>query len=225
MQIRIYKRDFFMKAVCILCSVLLLSACHDQSIEEKRTATQIKVRHTSIGKVKTPDLILVRYSDFPQSLAEEVKTMLSPHFAEISIKNEVLPDSAYYQPRSRYLSKVLLNQLLTLRKPNALVLGLTVKDISVAVHGYDNFGIMGEASFGRRVAVVSTWRLGKVQNLKKQDFKKLMLHELAHSVGLKHCSTDNCILHAAEKKNRFAKSPSFCENCREKLTGKGWNEL
>jgi archaemetzincin len=226
MQIRIYrKRNLFMKAVYILYSVLLLSACHGQSTENKKTATQVEARHTSTEKVKTPNLILVRYSDFPRSLAEEVKAMLSPHFSEISIRNEALPDSAYYQPRNRYLSKVLLNQLLTLRKPNALVLGLTVKDISEAVHGYDNFGIMGEASFGRRVAVVSTWRLGKVQNLKKQDFKKLMLHELAHSVGLKHCSTDNCILHAAEKKNRFATSPSFCEDCREKLTGKGWNEL
>jgi archaemetzincin len=214
-----------MRTIYLLLALLFITACNPHPTEDKKPVTQAVVKHSSTKKVKTPNLVLVRYGDFPKNLVEEVKTMLAPHFAEISVKDAALPDSAYYPPRSRYLSKVLLNQLLTMREPNSMVLGLTVKDISVAVHGYDNYGIMGEASLGRRAAVVSTWRVGKVSNLKKQDFRKLMLHELAHSVGLRHCSTDDCILHAAEKKNRFATSPSFCEGCRKKLAGKGWNKL
>jgi archaemetzincin len=84
---------------------------------------------------------------------------------------------------------------------------------------------MGQSLLNQHVAVVSTWRIGKVNNLQKQDFKKLMLHELAHSVGMPHCKTDNCILHDAEKKNRFSYSPTFCGYCKQKLKAKGWRNI
>jgi hypothetical protein len=42
-------------------------------------------------------------------------------------------------------------ELTHFRKANALVLGVTEKDISTAVHGYDNYGVMGQASLGQRL--------------------------------------------------------------------------
>jgi archaemetzincin len=204
-------------------AMFVVVGCGKQSSEVQSGVEAPDVREKVVHKAATtPNLILVRYGKFPMSLMNESKSMLSSYFAEITVMDATLPDSAYYQPRGRYLSNVLLNQLLHFRRANTLVLGVTEKDISTAVHGCDNFGIMGQASMNQMAAVVSTWRLGKVKNLKKDDFKKLMLHELAHSVGLRHCKTDNCILHAAEKKNRFSYSPSFCNVCRQQLTSKGW---
>jgi archaemetzincin len=84
---------------------------------------------------------------------------------------------------------------------------------------------MGQSLLNQHVAIASTWRVGKVNNLKRQDFNKLLLHELAHSVGMPHCKTDNCILHDAEKKNRFSSSPSFCDTCKQRLSAKGWANM
>jgi predicted Zn-dependent protease len=207
--------------------IAALMGCNNQPAAEsqKSDKADVEVKSKTIEKVSTPNLIVVRYENFPESIVDEAKAMLSPYFAKISEVDAVLPDSAYYQPRNRYLSKVLLNQLLSFRQPNSLVLGITKKDISVAIHGYDNFGIMGQSLLNQHVAIASTWRVGKVNNLKRQDFKKLMLHELAHSVGMPHCKTDNCILHDAEKKNRFSSSPSFCDTCKQRLSAKGWANM
>jgi archaemetzincin len=213
-------------ALCILLITALIG-CDKQPSTESHKSDNAKVEAKSkpVEKVRTPNLIVVRYGDFPKSIVKEAESMLSPYFAEIYEVDAALPDSAYYQPRNRYLSMVLLHQLLSFRQPNSLVLGITEKDISVAIHGYDNFGIMGQSLLNQHVAVVSTWRIGKVNNLQKQDFKKLMLHELAHSVGMPHCKTDNCILHDAEKKNRFSYSPSFCDACKQRLSAKGWANM
>jgi archaemetzincin len=214
-----------MKPISLLLAVILLTGCGKQSSETQSEVGNSEVREEVVQKVTTPNLILVRYGNLPTGLMDETKSMLSSYFGEITVMEAALPDSAYYQPRGRYLSKILLNQLLHFRESNTLVLGITEKDISTAVHGYDNYGIMGQASLNQKVAVVSTWRLGKVNHLQKQDFKKLMLHELAHSVGLRHCKTDDCILHDAEKKNRFSQSPSFCVACKQQLTARGWKNL
>jgi archaemetzincin len=213
-----------MKSIVLIFTAVLLLGLNGCSSENTSEVGTLEVRE-EVHKVRTPNLVLVRYGNLPTGLMDETKSMLSSYFGEITVMDAALPDSAYYQPRGRYLSKILLNQLLHFRESNTLVLGITEKDISTAVHGYDNYGIMGQASLNQKVAVVSTWRLGKVNHLQKQDFKKLMLHELAHSVGLRHCKTDDCILHDAEKKNRFSQSPSFCEVCKQQLTARGWKNL
>jgi archaemetzincin len=214
-----------MKSIVLIFTAVLLLGLNRCSSENTDEVVPSKVREEVVHKATPPNLILVRYGNLPKGLMDETKSMLSSYFSKITVMDAVLPDSAYYQPRGRYLSKILLNHLLHFRKSNALVLGVTEKDISTAVHGYDNYGIMGQASLNQKVAVVSTWRLGKVNHLQKQDFKKLMLHELAHSVGLRHCNTDDCILHAAEKKNRFSQSPSFCRSCKQQLTARGWKNM
>jgi archaemetzincin len=214
-----------MKPIIIILSFFLLMGGCKQSPQMAKGTMPFDVEKEISHNIKTPSLILVRYGDFPLNLIEETKAMLSCCFTEISVIDAVLPDSAYYSPRGRYLTKILLNQLKQFRMENTLVLGVTEKDISTAVYGYNNYGVMGQASLNERVAVVSTWRMGKVKNLQKQDFKKLMLHELAHSVGLSHCKMDDCILHAAERKNRFVHSPSFCDACKRQLLEKGWKGI
>jgi archaemetzincin len=208
--------------IALAAFVVGLSSCDkpQSANKDKGISSQQGAEKKSV--ISVPNLLIVNYSNVPQSVIAKAQANLSPYFGDISVVNIDLPDSAYYKPRNRYLTMPLLRQLQTLRKTNTLVLGITVKDVSTPIHGYENFGIMGQSLLNQHVAVVSTWRVGNVKHLQENDFKKLMLHELAHSVGLNHCKTNDCILHDAEKKNRFSYSPFFCDTCIRQLTAKGW---
>jgi hypothetical protein len=128
------------KSACCILLIAVLMGCNNQpsTKSHKSDDATVEAKSKPVEKVRTPNLIVVRYGDFPESIVKEAESMLSPYFAEISEVDAALPDSAYYQPRNRYLSMVLLHQLLSFRQPNSLVLGITEKDVSAPMHLFDS---------------------------------------------------------------------------------------
>ena len=109
-----------------------------------------------------------------------------------------LPDSAYYAPRKRYRAPILLRHLLKLCPDDcAYIAGLTAKDISTTKGKHHDWGILGLGFCPGRSCVVSTHRLKRSARDRAHiatRFAKVVLHEVGHNLGLRHCQQSNTCL-------------------------------
>lgn len=132
-----------------------------------------------------------------------------------------LPGFALDAVRQQYNSNRILKELIDTCPPEALkVLGVTPVDLFSPIFSY----VFGEAQFGGKGAVVSSYRLRGDGSGSQQNgcpplisrLEKECLHELGHTFGLRHCSDPDCLMHysvgveCADRKFAF-----FCPACRD----------
>lgn len=143
--------------------------------------------------------------------------------------NKIPPESFInYEKGFRYAAPALLKYLKK-QKPDtvALVLGLTQKDIYTSKKDkngqikkpkskYKVWGIMGLATRPGTSAIVSTKRLKTNDIVRYKDrLLKVILHEIGHNLGLKHCANKKCLMtDAVEKVSTIDNtSLSLCSVC------------
>lgn len=164
------------------------------------------------------------FEGFDRKLGEKTIAQLNEIFDSVAFEGTIpLPDSAYYARNKRYKADILVKHLRQLQPDSKeLVIGFSPKDISGRVHGYDDFGVMGWTRISIHASVVSPYRVGKRRV--KEDFIKLVLHELGHADGLHHCNnSETCYLVDAKGRNPLPKLTGFCEKCSDYLTKKHWS--
>jgi archaemetzincin len=83
--------------------------------------------------------------------------------------------------------------------------------------------VFGEARCPGHVAVISTRRLKPTpqnQRLFRDRVLKEAVHEIGHTLGLKHCPDTLCVMHFSEHiGDTDRKSAAFCKDCRSDLKG------
>ncbi len=136
------------------------------------------------------------FDNFTEKEAAKVTKELEPAMSKIfpSMKwhfevlpGKSLPKDAYYKPRNRYLANVLLKHLKTPK--DKYIFGLTHKDISYKIHGYDNYGIRGLTPIGGNNSIVSDYRA------KGNEFIMVMVHEFLHGYSkAPHCKNPECLM-------------------------------
>jgi archaemetzincin len=141
------------------------------------------------------------------------------HFKVILLPNKEVPKEAWYAPRSRYKADKLI-RILKNAKPDSVnyIMGITPKDISTKKEDIPDYGIMGLGFRPGPSCIVSTFRL-KTPNkrLLNERLAKVALHEIGHNVGLPHCTTKDCFMHAAEGsiKQIDAEKRDMCSTCKK----------
>lgn len=113
-----------------------------------------------------------------------------------------LPDSAYYEPRDRYKASIILAHLNQI-KPNRFdkVIGLTGTDISITTNSGKDWGVFGLAQIGGSSSIVSNFRYreGVSTEIMQERMGKIGVHEIGHTLGLRHCDRDeNCLMKPAD---------------------------
>lgn len=144
-----------------------------------------------------------------------------------------MPVNFYTQIKSpRYRADSILI-FLKKTKPDSfdIVLGLTHFDISFTktdergrtkqpVSKYGDWGIFGLAHCPGESCVASSFRLNHInKRLWRERLKKVAIHEVGHTMGLRHCSNKNCVMTDVEEhiQNLDDAPSSLCNQCWQKL--------
>jgi archaemetzincin len=172
----------------------------------------MKVVH--LVRVGTIDLSLVENlrSTIPQSL--EVRCQILPFHLD--------PSAAYHAEREQFHSSEILERMETLVRPGDWrLLAIADVDLYIPILKY----VFGEAQMGGPCAVVSTFRLRQEfygcerdPALLHQRLLKESVHELGHTLDLRHCQDYRCVMASSHSVERIDLRQSFlCPDCRSRL--------
>jgi archaemetzincin len=137
-----------------------------------------------------------------------------------------MPKSAYYAPRQRHRAEKLLDYLDELApKSMARIVGITASDISTTKGSTYDFGILGLATIDGRACVLSSFRCARGTRTREQAlhrFGKVAVHEIGHTLGLRHCPNVGCLMEDA-KGSVFTTDREYdlCADCRKQLEVSG----
>lgn len=153
-----------------------------------------------------------------QSVAKELTKSLSTHVKGLAVTEVVvlpgkpLTEDLMNNAKSRYRANKILNQQASLKsQKNDVIIGLTDRDISTAVHGHEDWGILGLSYTGKSNCVISSFRVKD-----KSQFWKVVLHEFGHAhLGLPHCPNNDptCFMADANGKPNLTPQRHFCDSC------------
>lgn len=137
-------------------------------------------------------------------------------------ESRLAADFAFDTARGQYHSTTILQRLESLASdPEVALLGITSLDLYIPVLTF----VFGEAQLSGRCALVSTCRLhDEFYGLPPNDLmlqnrlKKEAIHELGHTLGLKHCFDWPCVMTSSHNIERIdLKESQFCSVCLNKL--------
>jgi len=145
---------------------------------------------------------------FPDTACVVIKTVLP------------FPKLAFDKKRNQYSSSAILNEIKVFASQNEKfhrVLGVVDVDIFMPELNY----VFGEAYTPGRAALISLWRLkpqfyggGGGSDVFVLRALKEGIHELGHTLGLKHCPSSLCIMHFSNSIFDTDKKQSLlCDQC------------
>jgi archaemetzincin len=131
-----------------------------------------------------------------------------------------LSERAFDKKRKQYRSHVILSELqgyAAKKKGASRVLGVVDVDIFVPELNF----VFGEAACPGKAALISLWRLrpefyGAAPNMElfTERLLKEAVHELGHTLGLRHCSRSSCVMYFSNSIFDTDKKQSlFCDQC------------
>jgi archaemetzincin len=130
-----------------------------------------------------------------------------------------LPKNALDRKREQYRSNQMLVAVQSYATKKELTRILGVLDVDVFVPEL-NF-VFGEAAFPGKSALISLWRLkpefygeSADKNLLLERSLKEAVHEIGHTLGLRHCPRFSCVMHFSNSIfDTDRKQSLFCDGC------------
>jgi len=169
----------------------------------------------------------MRNNGILNSIKDGLSKVFPRSICSVSTKAMPIPRLAYNASRRRYISTIILESIKDYAERNRgkkafnKILGVT--DVDLYAPGL-NF-IFGEAELLGEAAIISLYRLrpefyGEQSNwnLFVERAVKEAVHEIGHTLGLRHCPHPTCVMHFSlhigmtDRKRR-----EFCHTCRLKV--------
>jgi len=157
-------------------------------------------------------------------IADGLSKVFSESLCSISSDILQIPRRAYNASRRQYLSTIFLQSIKDYATRNrskrafSKILGVTNVDLYAPGLNF----IFGEAQFLGEAAIISLFRLRPEFYGEPPDWDlfaeravKEAVHEIGHTLGLRHCPNPTCVMHFSlhigmtDRKRR-----EFCEACR-----------
>lgn len=169
-------------------------------------------------------IVLQPLGNFQSNSANEVLEKIKEINPNVVLRKAIdFPSGSYYKPRNRFRADSIIKNLKTKIGQDSVIVGLSNKDIGTTKGNIRDWGIMGLGYHPGKACVVSDFRLSEKN--KKEQFYKVVLHELGHTEGLPHCKIKSCLMRDAEGGNPIDQEKDFCRDCRKFLKSKNWNLL
>jgi archaemetzincin len=129
------------------------------------------------------------------------------------------PGSAFDKKRGQYRSNQVLGMIQSYASDKSLNRVLGVMDADIYIQGL-NF-VFGEALFPGKAALISLWRLkpafykspSNMEVFAERSVKEAV-HEVGHTLGLRHCPRSSCVMHFSNSIfDTDKKQALFCDEC------------
>ncbi|HEU5292033.1 MAG TPA: matrixin family metalloprotease [Cyclobacteriaceae bacterium] len=188
----------------------------------------------SCSEKKEIKISIQPYNDFNKALADTIYIALKKTYnAKVHLLNPIdIPPETFVNIKSpRYRADKLID-ILKNQKPDSVnyIMGLTTQDISFTkkegnkikepASKYEDWGIFGLGYQPGPSCVVSTFRLNSTGEKKFiERLKKVAVHELGHNMGLRHCTSELCVMKDAVESIKTVDqvSAQLCEQCKSKI--------
>lgn len=170
------------------------------------------VRGSGFSRARDVMVSIERLDDLAAELARIFQVSCHVHEESFSA------DFAFDPPRGQYHSTAILQRLESLvSDPQIQVLGVSSLDLFIPILTF----VFGEAQLGGRCAVVSTHRLREEfyglppnDSLLWSRLLKESVHELGHTLGLRHCRDWQCAMASTHDVERLdLKGEEYCQAC------------
>ena len=206
-----------MKNLILLLSILSLFSCNKKKDNSLKTKTVGILAYNGISK-KEKEVVSRVLSDF-----YNIKTCF--------LSSQDIPKAAFINIKSpRYRADSII-KIQNKNFPDSVdfVLGLTNKDISITKTSsdgsilkptwkYNDFGVMGLAYRPGKSSIISNFRLkNNDKSIEIERFKKVVIHEFGHNLGLSHCSNKHCVMTSAAEKISTIDNEKMelCNKCKK----------
>ncbi len=216
-------------SILTIINILLLLACTSNEKERmKEGVTQTNNKNIGLtsdtNKVKD-NISFIDIQPY-EGLSEEIVNYIYTEMCKVHprvslLKKQVIPTRAFYVPRKRYKADTLIAMLSKSTSEGHVTVGITHYDISTDNGAIPDWGVMGLGFQPGKACAASTYRLNKKKDIKQQYFK-VVIHEIGHTQGLPHCPDVTCIMTDAKGKNTTETEIDFCKKCKSILLKKGF---
>ena len=169
-------------------------------------------------------ILLISHGNFEKVFLEKIAKDISHEFLyPVYLEESSIDISDFYDPmRRQYDGNRLFIEINSFTSPGfTKKVGLFRVDLFIPILTY----IFGQATFKGSSGLASLYRLRNEQyGMPKDDivllnrFKKVIIHELGHTLGLIHCHIPSCVMRSSTYVEDIdQKSHNLCINCRTKI--------
>lgn len=170
-------------------------------------------------------IILIIHGNFEEDILKDIADDISVEFQyPVTIEKSNIDLSLHYdQVRRQYDANGLLKDIDSMAFPGAIKkIGLFRVDLFIPILTY----IFGQAALSGNSGVASAYRLKNEQygmppdeELFYERMRKVIMHELGHTFGIKHCSVPTCVMRSSTYVEDIdQKSYHFCQQHKLELS-------
>lgn len=170
------------------------------------------------------NITIISYGHFERDFLVKIAECINREYLfPVAIEESHIDLSEFYDPaRRQYDGNNLLKEVDSRFSSDSLkTVGLFSVDLFIPILTY----IFGQAFLYGRTGIASIFRLRNELYGMQQDndllldrFTKVVIHELGHTFGLKHCHTPTCVMISSTYVEDIdQKSSGLCHKCREEI--------